>query len=104
MGAVDGGRVAPGLGYVAALCPPAAASIQQLEVPVGRGGVYTRSPVPERDGDGGDPEAAAIWEQKQQETVGGMCAHTPAARTRTPQTSGGHLLQPEEEVVSNPQP
>lgn len=104
MGAADGGGVAPGLGYVAALCPPAAASIQQVKVPVGRGGVYTRSPVPEHDGDGGGPEAAAIWEQKQQETVGSMCAQTPAARTRMPQTSVGHLLQLEEEVDSNLQP
>lgn len=40
--AMDGGSVAPRARYVAALCPPATVSIQQVKIPVGCGGVDTR--------------------------------------------------------------
>lgn len=62
MGAMNSGRVAPGACYVAALCPPATVSIQQVKIPIGCGGVYTQCEVPESDGNGvhGAPEAAPI--------------------------------------------
>lgn len=62
MGAMNGGRVAPGACYVAALCPPATVSIQQVKIPVGGGGVYTQCEVPESDSNGvhGAPQAAPI--------------------------------------------
>lgn len=62
MGAMNSGRVAPGARYVAALCPPAAVSIQQVKIPIGCGGVYTQCEVPESNSDGvhGAPEAAPI--------------------------------------------
>ncbi|CAG10158.1 unnamed protein product [Tetraodon nigroviridis] len=40
-------RVAPGACYVAALCPPATVSIEQVKIPVGGRGVYTQRKVPE---------------------------------------------------------
>lgn len=60
--AVYGGGVARGARYVAALCPPATVSIQQVKIPVGCGGVDTQREVPESDGDAvhGAPEAAPI--------------------------------------------
>ncbi len=48
--AVDGGRVVRGARYVAAFRAPAAVSIQQVKIPVCRGGVYTQREVPESDG------------------------------------------------------
>lgn len=62
VGAMNGGGVAPGACYVAALCPPATVSIQQVKIPIGCGGVYTQREVPESDSDGvhGAPEAAPI--------------------------------------------
>lgn len=62
VGAMNGGGVAPGARYVAALCPPATVSIQQVKIPVGCGGVGTQREVPESDGDAvhGAPEAAPI--------------------------------------------
>lgn len=70
---MNGGRVAPGARYVAALCPPATVSIQQVKIPVGGGGVYTQCEVPESDGNGvhGAPEAAPICAEERRE-VGGQ--------------------------------
>lgn len=67
MAAVNSGRIAPGGGYVAALCPPATVSIEQVKIPVGCGGVYTQREVPESDGDGVHraAAAAAIWKERQ---------------------------------------
>lgn len=66
MAAVNRSRIAPGGGYVAALCPPATVSIQQVKIPVGCGGVYTQREVPESDGNWmhGAAAAAAIWKEK----------------------------------------
>lgn len=69
MGAMNGGRVAPGGCYVAALCPPATVSIQQVKIPVGCGWVYTQCEVPESDSNGvhGAPEAAPICQRRSRE-------------------------------------
>lgn len=66
MTAVNSGRIAPRGGYVAALCPPATVSIQQVKIPVGCGGVYTQRKVPESNGNRvqGAAAAAAIWKEK----------------------------------------
>ncbi len=49
--AVDGGRVVRGARYVAAFQRASrAVSIQQVKIPVCRGGVYTQREVPESDG------------------------------------------------------
>lgn len=65
MGAMNSGRVAPGACYVAALCPPATVSIQQVKIPIGCGGVYTQCEVSESDSNGvhGAPEAAPICKE-----------------------------------------
>lgn len=65
MGAMNSGRVAPGACYVAALCPPATVSIQQVKIPIGCGGVYTQCEVPESNSNGvhGAPEAAPICKE-----------------------------------------
>lgn len=66
VGAMYSSRVAPGACYVAALCPPATVSIEQVKIPVCRGGVYTQREVPESNSDRvhDAPEAAAICNKK----------------------------------------
>lgn len=62
---MNGGRVAPGACYVAALCPPATVSIQQVKIPIGCGGVYTQREVPQSNSNRvhGAPEAAPICKE-----------------------------------------
>lgn len=52
--------------YVAALRPPASVAIQQVEIPVGCGGICTYSQVSQGDNDGlnGAIETAAIYKIK----------------------------------------
>lgn len=84
--AVDSGGASAGAGYVAALCPPATVSIQQVKIPVGCSGIYTQCEVPESDGNGvhAAPPAAPIC-KKGSAFRGGcagamaqLCAQTPA--------------------------